>query len=105
MNMSETRAFVDALMGLSLEDADNQEAIDEVREMHAHKRIMTLIHEGKGASLPGVKGTLWGTLNAATEFVDHFRKAASPEQRFFNAQWGTGEDLKEKAREQALALI
>ncbi len=29
-------------------------------------------HHGKGADLKGVKGSLWGGLNAAIEYIDHY---------------------------------
>jgi phage/plasmid-like protein (TIGR03299 family) len=79
---------------------------DTTREMQAYKKILTLFNGGaKGADLPGRAGTAWGALNAVTEFVDHHRKASSPEHRFANAQWGDGESLKEEARNAALALL
>jgi phage/plasmid-like protein (TIGR03299 family) len=78
----------------------------EVQDTAAYRRILGLfMGAGKGAALAGVQGTAWGALNAVTEYVDAYRKAGSPEKRFANAQWGGGEDLKESAREAALALL
>lgn len=52
---------------------------------------------GKGATLDGVQGTAWGLLNAVTEYVDHWTRARSDENRFVSSQWGQGADLKQAA--------
>lgn len=42
--------------------------------------IDRLQHEGRGAKLPGVRGTSWGFLNALTEYNEHERPVRAPAQ-------------------------
>ena len=69
--------------------------------------------EGKGSNLPTAKGTAFGGLQAIMQFADWERatrltKAGSfgseEEARFASAQLGSGQVLKAKALENALAL-
>lgn len=61
--------------------------------------------KGKGADLASSKGTAFGLLNAVTQFVDHERRARSVDNRLDSAWFGTGADLKQKALDQALAMV
>lgn len=61
--------------------------------------------KGKGADLASSKGTAFGLLNAVTQFVDHERRARSIDNRLDSAWFGTGADLKQKALDQALAMV
>lgn len=60
---------------------------------------------GKGADLASSKATAFGLLNSITEFVDHERRAISPDYRLDSAWFGQGANLKSKALDQALLLI
>lgn len=51
-----------------------------------------------GAEFDGYDGTAWGLLNSVTEYVDHAARAKSPDTRMDSAFFGTGADLKERAR-------
>jgi phage/plasmid-like protein (TIGR03299 family) len=61
-------------------------------------------------SLPGMRGTLWGAFNAATEFADHQRRfrgnndLARRENRLDSIWFGTSADLKATAYRSALEL-
>lgn len=63
-----------------------------------------------GANLASARGTLWGAVNAVTYWVDHakdFRatKAASAaDNKLTQVLWGSGDQLKSKALEVALAM-
>ncbi len=59
---------------------------------------------GKGADIDGVHGTGWGYVNAVTEYIDHWTRARSDENRFVSAQWGPGADMKQRAVDLVLAL-
>lgn len=61
--------------------------------------------KGRGSNLSSAKGTAYGLLNAVTEFVDHERRARNNDYRLDSAWFGQGANLKQKALEQAVALI
>lgn len=61
--------------------------------------------EGRGADLISAKGTAYGLLNAVTEFIDHERRAKSPDHRLDSAWFGQGAAIKERALKQALLLV
>ncbi|WP_374657179.1 DUF932 domain-containing protein [Inhella sp.] len=60
---------------------------------------------GRGAELAAAKGTAWGLLCAVTEYVDHERRARSPEYRLDSAWFGAGASLKQRALDRALQLV
>lgn len=71
----------------------------------ALKKVQALYDgQGRGAELESAKGTAWGLLNAVTEYVDHERRARSPEFRLDAAWFGQGAALKQRALDSALAL-
>lgn len=76
-----------------------------VNERAMAKALSLFDGHGKGAELASAKGTAFGLLNAVTEFVDHERRAHSPDHRLDSAWFGQGAALKEKALEQALVMI
>ncbi len=61
-------------------------------------------------TLPGMRGTLWAALNAATEFADHQRRfrgttsAAKAENRLDSIWFGSSADFKATAYRSALEL-
>lgn len=62
------------------------------------KRLLSIWKgETPSATLPEAKGTAWGLLNAITWDVDHLRGA--DETRLRSAWFGSGEGLKNKARD------
>jgi len=75
----------------------NERALVKVQELFDGR--------GRGAELAAAKGTAWGLLNAVTEFVDHERRARSPEYRLDSAWFGQGAQLKARALERALQLV
>lgn len=70
------------------------------------KKVLALFDgHGRGAGLAAAQGTAFGLLNSVTEFVDHERRARSPDHRLESAWFGQGASLKERALEQALMMI
>ena len=61
--------------------------------------------QGRGAELEAAKGTAWGLLNAVTEYVDHERRARSPEYRLDSAWFGQGAVIKQRALDTVLKLV
>lgn len=59
---------------------------------------------GRGATLPSARGTAFGLLNAVTQFIDHERRARTPDNRLDAAWFGTGARLKQKAFDEAMGL-
>ncbi|ARB29013.1 DUF932 domain-containing protein [Pseudomonas tolaasii] len=60
--------------------------------------------QGRGSTLESAQGTVWGLLNAVTEYVDHERRARSIEYRMDSAWFGQGAQIKQRALEAALQL-
>lgn len=72
----------------------------------AVKRAQELFDgRGRGAELSTAKGTVWGLLNAVTEFVDHERRARSREHRLDSAWFGQGATVKQRAFDTALEML
>lgn len=90
MNGAETRSYLEACYGLSKGE--------ENRHLNA---TLDLIETGRGAELPGVRGTLWGNYQAVVERVDH-KNYRKPDNRLENA-WLDGPATAIKDRAFALA--
>lgn len=76
---------------------NNREIVSEVLE---------LCEIGKGADIPGVRGTAWGLLNAVTEWEDRKRASDSAwDELTFAAQFGPGADAKSRAFETVKAWV
>jgi outer membrane lipoprotein SlyB len=62
---------------------------------------------GNGSNLKTAKGTVWGMVNAVTEYVDH-HKGRSSDVRMDRAWFGDGQNIKalavQKANEIALLV-
>lgn len=100
-------------------NVSRQDAIDFLMELMAPEakaegvstRKMNQINEvahlftgkGMGSLLEGTAGTLWGALNAVTEYVDHH--AGRGQMTRLNSAWfGQGAELKNRAFKKALAM-
>lgn len=88
---------------------DPKEA-EPVRAASTRETLLRLFETGRGSDLPGARGTLWGALNAVSEFVDHERPtrgSATTERmaRWKSAIFGSGRDLKERAWHRALVWV
>lgn len=76
-----------------------------IEDTRGYKAIMGLFRgEAMGAGLPEANGTAWGLLNAVTQYVDHGR-GRSASSRLASAWFGDGAALKDKARDQLLAIV
>lgn len=75
----------------------NERALKKVQAMYDG--------QGRGAEVGASQDTAWGLLCAITEFVDHERRARSPEYRLDSAWFGPGAQLKQRALDQALAMV
>jgi phage/plasmid-like protein (TIGR03299 family) len=77
--------------------AVNERAIKAVQALYAGK--------GMGANLASASGTVFGLLNAVTEFCDHHRRARSEDHRRDAAWFGSGASLKQRAFDEAMKLV
>lgn len=68
-------------------------------------RMTTALFESPGSQLASARGTLWGVLNAVTYDVDFQSPSRSNETRLDKAWFGTGNALKQRALQRALALV
>lgn len=75
----------------------NERALKKVQAMYEG--------HGRGAELGAASGTAWGLLCAITEYVDHEKRARSPEYRIDSAWFGQGAILKQRALDQAMQMI
>ena len=70
-----------------------------------YNKILDLFKgDGQGSQLDGVYGTAWGFVNSVSEYVDHWARARSDENRMVSSQWGPGADMKQRALELANKL-
>ena len=69
-----------------------------VQDTKGYKTILALFDgAGIGADLASARGTMWGLLNAVTQYVDHGSRARSDEARTESALFGAGDALKSRA--------
>lgn len=66
------------------------------RSRNMRDEALVLLDRGRGADLPGVRGTVWGAYNAVTEWVDH-RKYRNDDARLNNI-WFDGQGIATKQR-------
>lgn len=75
-----------------------------------HKRVdakldtIFQMYKGAGMGATEVTGTLWGALNAITEYADH-RIGKIDDNKLWNSWFGYGENLKNKAFELATEMM
>ena len=75
--------------------------VKKVKE--ARVTTAALVNVGKGTEIRGVKGSLWGALNAVLEYVDHFERNGG--SRISSGLFGSGALLKRKAFDLALKYL
>lgn len=98
----ESSSYFRSVLGIPEAQAQSDQVLVQERAL---KRVQELFEgQGHGAELSSAKGTVWGLLNAVTEYVDHERRARSQEYRLDSAWFGHGATLKQRALDQALQL-
>ena len=60
---------------------------------------------GKGSQLESARGTVWGLINAVTEFVDYGRRTRTEDSRLSSAWFGAAARTKQNALEHALFML
>lgn len=101
-------AFQNYLKSVGLAPSNGGEA--STRAKNIMEEVSRLFEAGKGADLPGARGTAWGAFNAVVEYADYLRSARSKSAdggitaRAKSILFGTGAVLKQKAWDEAMAL-
>ncbi len=80
----------------------------EEKDLHGRVQAkldkMFNMYKGQGMGSSLVTGSLWGALNAVTEFADH-SVGNKPDNMLWNSWFGYSENLKNKAFEKAKELV
>lgn len=92
-------------LGLGETKAEESTKTQNIRE-----QIIGLYENGKGNTLPGVKGTSWALWNGVTEFADHYKiirakNADETSSRVSSLLFGSGAALKQNALDFLLANV
>jgi phage/plasmid-like protein (TIGR03299 family) len=74
---------------------DNEEASFKTRTENIRSKILELNEAGVGSEYS--RGSLWGAVNAVSEFTDHVQNSKDPMKRLNSIWFGGGERLKIKA--------
>ena len=74
------------------------------RAQNILEEVSQLFVGGKGAELPGAKGTAWGAFNAVVEYVDYRRGGDNQEKRTSSLLFGSGANIKQRAFDEALLI-
>jgi phage/plasmid-like protein (TIGR03299 family) len=74
---------------------DNEEASFKTKTENIRSKILELHETGPGADYS--RGSLWGAVNAISEFTDHVQNTKDPQKRLNSVWFGSGERLKLRA--------
>jgi phage/plasmid-like protein (TIGR03299 family) len=80
----------------------------ESRQLNGQQRrivesVFRLFEEGRGAELPGVRGTLWGAYNAVSEYLG-YERGRGQDTRLASLWFGDSARTNQRALETALAM-
>lgn len=91
MGQIEIDSFLNTLLNVDEKDPST-------RSINMMSDIKQMIEVGKGANIPGVRGTAWGTFNAVAEWIDWKRSTRGEVDGRMTSSWhGSGSDLRQKA--------
>jgi len=92
-------AYVNSLLDITLEKQASNEV--STRAINKRDKILELAEVGKGSEW--TKGTMWGAVNAVTEYVDHYSSIKNG--KYLDSVWfGNGSNFKNKAFDLAIKL-
>lgn len=102
MQKESLNKYFDSVLSIN----DNSEV--STRKENQKHDLISLFNRGKGQKT-GNKHSLWKAYNSVTEYVDHYRTVKNLDKdktnKLQSIWFGTGAKLKEKAYNEALALI
>ena len=79
----------------------NDDGTIKPRVPEGRSKVIRLMDEGRGANLPGVRGTKWGLYNAYTEYLDHESKIRKGVNRWERSIFGS----VSRGRNDAMSLL
>ncbi len=82
----------------------------DTRKTKVYEKVSELFENGRGANMPGVKGSLWAGFNSIIEYVDYEKVVRVTDKKQTDARaqsllFGSGSVLKQDAFDKALELI
>ena len=80
----------------------DDEPTEETRS-RVFPRVLRLFEEGMGTRIPGVRGTMWGAVNAVSEYIQ-YERGTDEDRRLSETWFGTGAALNRKALDVALNM-
>ena len=98
-------------IGETLELFDDSMPDDESRLLafennKAAMAISELYHgKGAGSKMATAKGTIWGAVNAVTQYMDHERPTRTMDARFNGAMFGAQANIKQRAWDLAMLKV
>lgn len=85
---------------------DEKKPVEDQKNARLMKHTLELfLGDGMGSNLASANGTLWGLVNAVTEFNDHHRGTRSIDSRLNKTWFGDGATMKQKAWDEAMKLV
>lgn len=104
-----TKNIIEAFLSQTFEFSINSDpkkvsSREKSWEQKQTENIIRLMETGRGSDIKGVKGTVWGLYNAATEYISH-EQGKNQDQRLKSAWFGAGMQMNERAFKSALALV
>lgn len=95
--------YINAIFGVEPDRKENPRAFT-MRERKIADFDISLTR-GMGVDIPGVQGTAWWLYNGAVEYADYFAKVKAGTDRTDALLFGSIADFKQKAMDEALALV
>lgn len=106
ISSAEAMDFFGKVFDLYEEDMDQPERLQLAADNRTTATVLELFSgKGMGAELVTANGTLWGAVNAVTQYADHERKTRTMGARMDSAWFGSMNKLKDKAWNEALMFL
>lgn len=101
MKQADIKAYLEKCFAAEVKSANEK---NSTKSKNILAEVNRLVEEGRGADLPGVRGTLWGAYNAVTEYIDH--KKYRSDDSMLDSVWfsGSGQEDKQLAFDLAVSL-
>jgi len=92
--------YLDGLFGMEI---DIPSKAGQTRRGNAVSTYLRYLNFGRGTTIPGVRGTVWGAYNAAIEYAD-YEVTGRADDRVKSILYGTANNFRQKAFDLALSM-